>query len=264
MVSLGPLSPKRYCTYQCAFCYVQKGYKSYGSMSPKEIVDYLRSSQESFDIVYVSGDTDSFAAPRTDLGIYLLESLIELEVDLMFTTRTKFESKQIERIGKIAEYQNKSNRLLFGCISIPRLDSASHLESNNTPSPRERVETLRALKEHGLVSVLTLRPFLPIIPINEYINIITLSQSFTDIVLGEVWYVDLDGMIEKQVFQGPTPEDITFKIHRMDFDENQGLWKVWEGREVQESIESYCRNIGKPFFMRSGPAVELMRKLCGR
>src|SRR6266851_8645144 len=104
MVSLGPLSPKKYCTYSCPFCYVQSDFLSYTSMDISEIVDWLKTCQRPFDIIYVSGDTDSFAPPRTDGGIELLEALCEFGVDLLFTTRAVFGPKHLNKLYQIREH----------------------------------------------------------------------------------------------------------------------------------------------------------------
>jgi radical SAM superfamily enzyme YgiQ (UPF0313 family) len=61
MVSLGPLSAKRYCTYNCGFCYVHADFTRYPTKTNDEVVSYLRTRRNEFDIVYVSGDTDSLA-----------------------------------------------------------------------------------------------------------------------------------------------------------------------------------------------------------
>ena len=65
MVSLGPLTGSTYCTYKCRFCYVNGPYAKYSHRSPEEIIDWLTSRRDLYNIVYVSGDTDSFAPPRT-------------------------------------------------------------------------------------------------------------------------------------------------------------------------------------------------------
>lgn len=263
MVSLGPLHDGRNCPFKCAFCYVDHGFKNYMSSSPDEIVRFVRSCSEPFDIIYVSGDTDSFGSPRTSIGIKLLEELSSIGVDLLFTTRAVFDDNQLDAIGKIAQSLNRSGRLLFACISIPRLYSGGHLESENTPSPRERIASLQALKSRNAITMLTLRPFLPVILIQEYLEIISLCCDFTDVVLGENWYADTSGEIERQVFQGPTPCDVEFVQRRMDFNTNTKWWKVWESNKIRDAVEKHCEQLGLPFFMRSQPAVEHIRELHG-
>jgi len=264
MLSLGPLADGQHCPYQCAFCYVVHGFGRYASLSVPELVNAVKACPSTYDIIYVSGDTDSFAPPRTDMGIDLLDQLSTLGVDILFTTRTTFGAQHLDRIAEIAQKLARSGLLLFGCISIPRLDSGAHLESANTPSTRARIATLRDLKQRNLTTVLTLRPFLPTIPVQEYLEIISLCEAFTDIVLGEYWYADVAGVIEQRVFRGPTPKEVDFVLRQMDFDENTNWWKVWEGREVERAVRDYCAAAGLPFFMRSRPAVDHARRIRSR
>ena len=103
MVSIGPLSPKKYCSYNCPFCYVNAGFLSYATMTIPEIVAWLKKHVDSYDIIYVSGDTDSFAPPRMDEGIELLEALAELDSDLLFTTRAIFGRSHLNSLENICK-----------------------------------------------------------------------------------------------------------------------------------------------------------------
>ena len=260
MVSLGPLSPKRFCTYACAFCYVHADFGSYPSMSPNEILDGLARRVHSFDIVYVSGDTDSLAKPRTSSGIDLIEALSTLGSDVLFTTRAPLSDSDLDRLASINRELEKQGNLLFGCISISRLRSAPHLEPKPVPSPDDRLAVLKGLKDRGIISVLAMRPFLPVVPVSEYVELASLAAPFADVILGEAWYADKGGLLEAQVFGDKVSKLNGYHIGKMDFDDNDELWKVWKGSEVREAVASYCANAGVPFFMRSRPAILHVRE----
>ncbi len=258
MVSLGPLSPRRFCTYACAFCYVHAGFSKYPSMSVTEIREYLAKETGRFDIIYVSGDTDSLAAPRTEKGLELVDALATLGTDVLFTTRAPLEEKHLDRLASTSRALQRGGKTLFGCVSISRLRSAPHLEPQPVPAPERRLEVLKGLYERGVVAVLALRPFLPVVPPEEYVEIAARAAQFVDVVLGEVWYADADGVLERQVL-GRNPTRVEFKEHEMDFDSNRVKWKVYEGEQARASVAAYCAGVNVPFFMRSGPAVEYVR-----
>lgn len=261
MVSLGPLSPKRFCTYACAFCYVHADFGSYPSLPVETIVEYLRERTEEFDIVYVSGDTDSLSRPRTDKGLELIDALAGLGTDVLFTTRAPLEDVHLDRLALTNQRLKEQGKLLFGCVSISRLHSAPHIEPRPVPTPERRLDVLKGLHERGIVSVLAMRPFLPIIPVSEYIELATAATPFIDIILGEVWYADAAGLLEKQVLGPAGVQDLAFEQHEMDFDGNGMIWKVWEGAEVRLALETFCQDANIPFFMRSGPAIEYIRRI---
>jgi hypothetical protein len=259
MVSLGPLSTKKFCSFSCPFCYVHADFLSYASMDVPSIVSWLKSVKEPFDIIYVSGDTDSFAAPRTEEGIQLLREMVAFGVDLLFTTRAVFSLEQLRELHSVQQALNIKGKYLFGCVSVAQL-SFPHLEPKPIFPPLDRLEQLRRFKELGLVSVLAMRPFLPIVPTSEFLEIVDRVKSFIDVVLGEVWYADKSGVLEKGVFRGPTPKEIEFVDHKMDFDLNDATWKVFEAKTAVRSVSDYCSSLGVPFFMRSRPAIEWVRQ----
>ena len=257
-MSLGPLSPKKYCTYSCPFCYVNAGFLSYSSLDVPGIVAWLRERREQFDIVYVSGDTDSFAPPRTDQGISLLRELISLDVDIMFTTRMVFTDSHLGMLQQICQDLRARGHYLFGCVSVAQL-SLPHLEPPPIAPPKLRLAQLCSFKERGLISVLAARPFLPNVPPLEMVAIVQAVEHCVDVVLGEVWYTDAQGKMERRVFQGDTPSNVVYIRGPMDFDINKANWKIYEANDTRQRVEEYCAQRGIPFFMRSRPAVEWIR-----
>src|ERR1017187_4736212 len=182
MVSLGPLHPRRYCTYRCPFCYVQAEYGSFERLSPDDIVNWIiRQDQDSFDTIYVSGDTDSFAPPRLREGVELLEKLAGIDKDLLFTTRAPFDFDALDRIARLNDQLRSRNHWLFGCVSIAQF-TIPHLEPHPVPAPLMRRRQLSAFHERGLVAVLALRPFLPNVPLGDYATILDLSSGSVDMV----------------------------------------------------------------------------------
>jgi DNA repair photolyase len=261
MVSLGPLSPKRFCTYACAFCYVHVDFGSYPSLPVEKIVEYLRGRAGEFDIVYVSGDTDSLSPPRTEMGLELIDALADLGTDVLFTTRAPLEEAHLDRLALTNQRLKDQGKILFGCVSISRLRSAPHIEPKPVPSPERRLEVLRGLHERGIVSILAMRPFLPVIPAAEYVELADLAKPFVDVILGEVWYADKGGVLENQVLGTAGSAGLVFEEHTMDFDGNDAIWKVWEGTDARVSVEAFCANANIPFFMRSGPAIDYIRSI---
>lgn len=258
MVSLGPLAKTKHCTYSCPFCYVNAGFPSYASMSVTEIVKWLRSVQEPFDVIYVSGDTDSFAPPRTDEGLELLGALSEFRRDLLFTTRAVLADRHLQRLARIRSRLLDDAKLLIGCVSVAQL-THPHVEPAPVPPAARRLAQLHSFRQLGLKVVLAMRPFLPIVDTTEYFEIVDQALGGAHVVLGEAWYADQHGVLEKGVFRGPTPGSVEFTRHPMDFDDNLDTWKVYEPGPVIAAVANHCKTRGLPFFMRSPPAIDWLR-----
>jgi hypothetical protein len=234
---------------------------SYPSLPVEKIVEYLSQRAGEFDIVYVSGDTDSLSPPRTEMGLELIDALAGLGTDVMFTTRAPLDESHLDRLASTNQRLKDRGKILFGCVSISRLRSAPHIEPKPVPSPERRLEVLRGLHQRGIVSILAMRPFLPVIPAAEYVELADLAKPFVDVILGEVWYADKGGVLENQVFGTAGSAGVVFEEHKMDFDSNDATWKVWEATDVRVNVEAYCATANIPFFMRSGPAVDYIRSI---
>ena len=259
MVSLGPLTARKHCTYSCPFCYVNSHFASYPKLSQSDIISWLRSlPTNSYDVIYVSGDTDSFAPPRTQSGLNLLFELTKLNKDILFTTRMVFTKEHIKQLETLIAECEKRKILLFGCVSIAQLHHP-HLEPHPIASPFKRANQLKVFKDLGIISIWAMRPFLPIVTQSEHREILELCENSIDIVLGKSWYMDEEGELEKKVFKNDS-RVIEYTREQMPFDNNDASWRVYHGSKSQKVCEQWSNSTGIPFFMRSRPAIEWARR----
>lgn len=262
MVSLGPVSNSRYCPYQCRFCYVQGPFPKYASATVDEIVRWLDARRDQYDIVYISGDTDSFAPPRTDEGLDLIEALLHLKVDVLFTTRHVFSDQELERLRRITTCYRTEGLLLIGCISISQLHHPE-LEPPPIKSPYCRAQLLHQLQTRGIVTALTIRPFIPSLPASEYAEIATIGSESADVVIGGDLYLDSEGAIRGAIRAATKSVDIEASIPHiaaLDFSLSGEDWVTLEHPQAVEEVTAVCEALGKPFFMRSPGAISWIRE----
>lgn len=262
MVSLGPLKTANYCTYSCPFCYVQGPFQRYQQgASVEEIVAWLEARRQNFTVVYISGDTDSFATPRTDQALDLLDALVALDVDVLFTTRHVFDSSARTRLSCIAESYRSRQRLLIGCVSVSQWNDPS-LEPVPIATPTERLNQLAWFQTVGIISVLTIRPFIPAIEASDYATIARHGIDTCDLVLGSHWYVDPAGLIlsQTEAALGRTI-DKQSEITVLDYTPGTERWHVFKHPSAEAAVLEVCRDAGRPFFMRSDPAIAHLRHL---
>ena len=262
MVSLGPISPGRYCPYRCRFCYVQGPFPKYASATVGEIVSWLRERRDQYDIVYVSGDTDSFAQPRTSEGLSLLEALLSLKVDVLFTTRYVFTEQELERLRSIAIHYRALRLLLIGCVSISQIHHPD-LEPPPIKSHYHRVQLLREMQAIGVVTALTVRPFIPSIPASEYCEIAELGSGAADVILGGDLYLDSEGSILRAIRAAVGSldlETVESRIGTLDFSLNSDAWVTLTHAQAAVQVGALCEALGKPFFIRSAAAINWIRE----
>lgn len=73
-----------------------------------------------------------------------------------------------------------------------------------------------------------------------------------------MWYAD--EKLIKNVCKNCDIEKLDFVEKTMDFDDNDKIWKCYEGKEIVRDVTKYCKETGIPFFMRSSPAVRYIRE----
>jgi hypothetical protein len=257
MVSLGPLTRRKHCPYSCPFCYVRAGFAKYSFVSIPDTVRWIRGVRQPYDVIYVSGDTDSFAPPRTAEGLALLTALLEFNTDLLFTTRAVLDDGSLDHLGEIARELNRRGNRMIACVSVAQL-SVPRLEPRPMAPPLERLEQLKRFRSLGAATVLAMRPFLPVVPVSDYTSLVNFAKGAADIILGEAWYVDEGGILERAVLGAPAPAGL-MQPSDMDFNDNSIRWKTYEPPEVIEAVTAECERLGIPFFMRSRPALDWLR-----
>jgi DNA repair photolyase len=273
MVSLGPLTDAkdRYYQCRCKFCYVQGPFPKYAQYKPGHVIDWLEhriAEHADFDVVYVSGDTDSFARPRTQQGLELLERLLSLSspVDVLFTTRYVFTSPERDRLAELVEEYRKARRTLIPCISVSQLHYAD-LEPRPIPTPDDRIGLVKWLHGIGAQVALTVRPFIPYIPADDYAEIVRRVDGECSVVLGGDWHTDVDGRIDSLTraalephlgqLDPLTPAD---RPERLDFSTDSSLWYTHVHPTAEQVVRAECERQGLRFFMRSSPAVDFLRR----
>lgn len=260
MVSLGPLNESTHCPFKCAFCYVQDEFVSYAKLDINKIIDFLKINRNQYNIIYISGDTDSFAPPRTQQGLALLYEIVEkINCDVLFTTRTVFSDVDYEVLKEIINRQKRKKKMLYACVSITRLsDKNAYLEPEPIPTPIERLIVLKKLKKLEATTVLALRPFLPVVSTNEYIEIIDYINEYIDIVLGESFYFIRNGAVQKRVFRKGILKEYEKNItnKKMNFDINDAVWDVWNSEDYEKLVQKKCEELGIIFSMHSEDAIK--------
>lgn len=261
MISLGPVSPQKHCPYSCLFCYVPTGFLQYRPLGIIDICKYLKTRKNEFETIYISGDTDSFAPPRMEQGISLLKRLAnEFDKSILITTRAFMNKETIDELLTVKNILRNRNKQLYVCVSISAPDGNRAIEPLPIPTVEDRIKTLDTLKKAGILSILAMRPFLPIYEANDYIRLIDSCLSSVDLILGEVWYHDP----YLQMWNAVTGK---FEIYRgtsaqtcLPFESSNKEWMEWVDTRLVEEISGYCKLRNIPFFMDSSSALKYLRE----
>ena len=121
------------------------------------------------------------------------------------------------------------------------------------------------MKRAGAITMLGLRPFLPVVNVQDYITILDKVYPDLDIALGECFYFIRNGNIQHRVFPKGISDDVEKNItrnQRMEFDDNESLWDIWNSEEYENHVAEHCKKLGIIFAMHSREALEEYDRLC--
>lgn len=236
------------CPYECKHCYTFiPGYKYDAEVSIDSLVQPLTTIPY-IDIVYISGHRECFLNP--DEGISLCEKIYSTApCDILFTTRNCFSNAHIDRLSKLNEIMRQNGHFLFGCISIPALDSYAKIEQPSlVPSPEDRMHTLKALYDKKIITLLTVRPLFhnSFIPITEPIEIIDRCSSFSNAVLSS-------GLVKNSYISNalnyPANQKTISKREIMNcLNQQDIIVEYCDVSEEQSILERFCSDKAIPLF----------------
>ena len=94
----------------------------------------------------------------------------------------------------------------------------------------------------------------------DLLEIVRRYAQYSDVVLGSDWYADSAGLLE-----GLTEADSSLEPEwqiadePMDFDVSDAVWRVYRNQHLVDLVADWCAAEGRPFFMRSSPALSHLR-----
>ncbi|MCX6803298.1 MAG: radical SAM protein [Candidatus Diapherotrites archaeon] len=245
------------CCFDCKYCYTfSKNFDNFTKRSAKEIFKALQKLDcKKFDTIYLSCDMEPFVNEKEAVKLIML--LSGLGKNIHFTTKKVLSKSTLNSLVKINNALQKKGCLLIPAVTIAAMKSASFLEPAPIPSVEDRINFIKTLSKCGFKVIFAMRPFLPVVGLEEYKGLIDLVKNDVACVLGGIFYFDSEGVIEGR---------IGCKINLceeslMDFVDNYSKWYVYSGEKEREFVNAYCAKNNIKFFMRSKPAINY---ICGQ
>ncbi len=164
------------CTYGCIYCFVDnENYSGLERIDNVNAENIFNLKSKKLKIIQPAADVELTLVPDY---IGLLGKLIPYKKHISFSTKTRAKNLDISGLIKINEELMKSDYFLQVAVSILKLNEWRELELK-TPSPFERIETLKILFDAGLKTSVAFRPLLPFINKSEIEEIVELTHRYT-------------------------------------------------------------------------------------
>ncbi|GHO98705.1 hypothetical protein KSF_087530 [Reticulibacter mediterranei] len=156
------------CPFGCKYCYTRSGEVGPPRVTPQEILRQFQAfallHHAAFHTIQLGYDSDPFAYPER--GIELLHGLCALGKHLNLSTKACIEGEALRGLAEVRTHL-ASHLVLSALVSLSCWESAPTVEPH-TPTPAQRMLTIRSLKRIGVPSLVAVRPVLPHIPDAEY------------------------------------------------------------------------------------------------
>ena len=221
------------CSSGCKYCFAhQPDYQKFEDFSNQA---YERMTS-TYNIVYPSCDGEFFNNPNTINQLDLMRKNV-LGKNIIFSITTKAildeeEIKEISRINKEMIEQNKG--FIKVSVTISNQSMIQEIEPN-TSNFFERIDTLEMLRKYDIPSSVILKPLLPFIDIQEYIDIIRTTLKYTDLYLIGELYININSDFYKKYIK----KDYHVDLKTVEWLDNKKMYRVIETTEMQHRIKDW-------------------------
>ena len=230
------INPYVGCPNKCLYCYA--AYMSSFSKHSEEwgeFIDVKRTAKKinTFKIknkkVMISTVTDSYNSYEKKYKVtrMIMEQLVKSEAFITIVTKSKLVLRDVDLFKKM--------KYLEIAISISLLDEnlKKKIEPNSS-SIKERLETLKELKQNGIKTIVFISPIIP--EITDFKKIIEATRDYTD----EYWFdkLNLRSSFKTKMFRFISEE---YPLYKTIYDDIYNKKNPQYFDEISDDIERYCR-----------------------
>ena len=248
------------CSFACKYCYTRGGEVGPARVDIEEILEPLQAflSSEDVETLQFGYDGDPFARPER--GLAMLTRLAELKKNVNFSTKALIQGDLLDALEKIKFKMEDDRRTLSALVSLSCWDSALQIEPH-TPSPAERMNTIRNLEQIGIPTFISVRPILPHIEDCEYEQIIHagVEANCHGFIFGPL-YADDRGQFVRFIPQEKLRRVPSKKVG-VSWSPHSLQWIRYEDEARLESIISIAKRQGGHVFTSSADAVQSCKLL---
>ncbi len=245
------------CPFGCRYCYTRGGEVGLAHVNAADILSRFQqfSQENSFDTIQLGYDGDPFARPER--GIAMLKQLATTGKHVNFSTKALLEGSTLDALSDIYRHMEANGHTLSALVSLSCWDSAPVVEPH-TPSPWERMLTVKNLKHIGIPVFIAVRPILPHIPDSEYESIATegVRAGCEGFILGPL-YADERGRFVRFIPPAVLKEAPS-RTSTVSWSAHTPTWTRYEDADRLERLLFMIERKGGRTFLSSADAMSLV------
>lgn len=242
------------CSFACKYCYTRTGEVGPARAKISDIWQQFQrfAEQNEFETIQFGYDGDPFA--RAERGFELLSKLVTLNKNVNFSTKAFLHGAILQRLAALQKNLEATDHTLSALVSLSCWQSASTVEPH-TPTPAQRITTIKNLKSLHIPTLISVRPILPHIPDDEYERIIDegIKSGCDGFILGPL-YADNKGRFVRWMPQEVLKSTPSEK-RVVSWSPHAPVWTRYEDEQRSHLIEAMIQGKGGRVFFSSADAV---------
>lgn len=247
------------CRFACKYCYTRSGEVGPSKADAEEILCQFEAftTTTTFEHIQFGYDGDPFDRPER--GILMLQRLADIGKNMSFSTKALIEKETLEALATINEKMASFNHSFVAFISLACWDSAAIIEPH-TPTPQERMLSIKNLKSVGIPTFLALRPILPNVSPTEYEKLVKkgIDANCDGFVLGPL-YADDKGQFVRFI-QPEILQQVPGCKAVVPWSAHAPVWTRYEDETRLHQITSIIEQKGGRVFTSSVDAIEFAHR----
>jgi DNA repair photolyase len=247
------------CPFGCKYCYTRGGEVGPPKVDIEDILRQLRAfaNENAFETIQFGYDGDPFAHP--DRGIAMLQRLAEMGKDINFSTKALIDERTLRDLVDIKYRMELYGNSLSALVSLSCWDSAHYVEPY-TPTPQERMLTVKKLKSIGISPFIAVRPVLPHIHDGEYVRIVEegMLAGCEGFILGPL-YADDRGRFVRFIPPEALKETPSRKVV-VPWSAHAPVWVRYEDENRLQRLMAKVIEKGGQAFLSSADAVGFVKR----
>ncbi|MEM3875506.1 MAG: hypothetical protein QXP35_00330 [Candidatus Micrarchaeaceae archaeon] len=243
------------CLFNCKYCFKagmnQNKTKNNEYLSIEQL-NLLEKLPSKVNLIMLGCDTEFFHSLHP---MKVLDKVSDLDKDISLISKIPLSKIYIEKIKQINEKLSNANHIFVFSISLPVLYHVKDFEPSSS-DPYKRIESLKALHNLNIKTLVAIRPLLPNIGKKELEDIVTLTKDYCNGYYSGPLYVK---NLEESLFFKRISKDLKIEKIQPHWMPQGNLFYKLEKPEQMELLTTIVQTNKKQIFEGAADAINYLK-----
>jgi len=241
----------RPCPMGCIYCFVEnENYKGISKIDSKDRIEIDTEAK----IIQPSCDVEFFLIENWEKK---LKDLGTHQKSISFATKAKLSNRSIKQIALLNDKLQSYGELINIAVSLTSFRVDWKEIEHFTPSPDERLKTLKQLYKAGIKTTVAIRPLLPFLTTEDLIDLVEKTYKFTfGYLLGPLYLTPRmkNYLIKKGEYYQVLSKKVSWLPIKTELEYIQSI-------HLEEDIKGLSKKYNLPVFENNIEAVKYVKKI---